>query len=90
MPRLAIPAFGINAHVIRKQPVKTDLPESNFILAKLQLPLPLGAQPLIRAPRANAFVKQLRRRPLDLIPVGGDQPIFGPTANCADPQNQNQ
>src|SRR5271165_300915 len=69
--------------------MKAKVFEADFVLAHFQLPLPVGAQTLRRAARADAFVEQTGRRPLNGLPVGGnDAGEIGPGSLSTDGNDQ--
>jgi hypothetical protein len=67
--RLAVPGFCIDAHVVAKQAVEADVFETDFVLAQLQLLLPVGAETLGGAASADALAKHFRVRPFHRLPV---------------------
>ena len=64
----------VNTHVVAEQPVHANVFEAAFAVRVSQLPLPVAAQALVRAARADAALEHRVEQTIRLSQVSGDHP----------------
>ena len=69
--------LAVDAHVVGEEAVHADVLETALLLGVGELSLPVGAQPLISPPRADALPEHLAGRPLHLGIIHGDCALDG-------------